>query len=232
MKVINIIKYVFFVIGLCLLGGAGYLHQNTQSFLSQAVTGEGVVISFSTSRSDNSDVYHPVVAFKTKTGELIQFTESVGRNPPAYKEGEIVEVLYNLASPKEARLNNFTSLYVAPLILGIIGSVFFFVGFSIFLYGYLKQKKSKYLLSNGVPVQTKIEQIAINTSININGKSPYQISSQWVDPNNQELYIFKSENIWFDPSDYISSEMITVLIEVGNPKKYYMDIAFLPKLKN
>lgn len=232
MKVVSIIKYLFFVIGLALLAGAGYLYQSKQTFLSQATQTEGVVVDLSLSRSDNSDVYYPVVTFQTQSGESVQFKASVGSNPPSYEEGEKVEVLYDPAAPKEAEINSFSSLYLAPLILGILGSVFFLIGFSIILYGYLKQKKAQYLLSNGMPLQTKIEQIAINTSIDINGRNPYQIISQWLEPSSQELYIFKSDNIWFDPSDYITSEMITVLIEVGNPKKYHMDISFLPKRKN
>lgn len=37
MKVIAIIKYTFLVTGICLLVGSLFLHQNTRSFISEAL---------------------------------------------------------------------------------------------------------------------------------------------------------------------------------------------------
>ncbi len=53
---------------------------------------------------------------------------------------------------------------------------------------------------------------------------------QWQDPATSELHIFKSNNLWFDPSEHIKQQQITVFIEGGNPKKYFVDLSFLPKL--
>jgi hypothetical protein len=64
----------------------------------------------------------------------------------------------------------------------------------------------------------------------VNGRSPYQIISQAPDPASNTVRVFESENIWFDPSEYIKSETIDVLLHPENPKKYVMDISFLPKL--
>jgi hypothetical protein len=58
----------------------------------------------------------------------------------------------------------------------------------------------------------------------------YRICAQWTNPVTSEIHIFNSENIWFDPADHINTDEVTVLIERDNPKKYYVDISFLPKV--
>lgn len=232
MKTFSILKYVFLVIGLALLTGAFFLYQNKKAFLEKADTAQGTVIELLQSRSDNSTTYKPLVSFKTKEGRQIEFTSSVSSNPPGYDEGETVEVLYDPADPKDANINGFASLWLGPLILGILGAVFSLVGFLIILFKNLKQRKSQYLLDNGRRIATKFESVQFNSSYEVNGRSPFQIYSQWLDTNTNELYVFKSDNIWFDPTDFIKTEEIKVMIDPHNPKKYFMDISFLPKVKN
>jgi len=88
------------------------------------------------------------------------------------------------------------------------------------------------MLTNGQQVEAKITSIELNTGIVIQGRSPYVIHSQWQDKLTPDhIYIFKSENIWFDPTPFINRETITVYIDVANAKRYYVDISFLPKVK-
>ena len=46
----------------------------------------------------------------------------------------------------------------------------------------------------------------------------------------QELHLFQSKSIWFDPSDHIQSDKVKVFIEVGNPHRHLVDLSFLPKV--
>lgn len=232
MKALSIIKYVFATIGLGLLIGAIYLYLDKQSFLKTANVAPGLVVELRASRSDNSTTYSPVVSFTAKDGRQIEFTSSVSSNPPSYSEGESVEVVYDPANPYEANINGFSSLYLGPLILGILGTVFFLVGFSIILSGYLKQKKAHYLLQNGKRISTNFNGVQINYNLAVNGRNPFQIWSQWMDSRTNELYIFESDNIWFDPTDFIKTDEISVMIDPLNPKEYFMDISFLPKVNN
>jgi hypothetical protein len=138
--------------------------------------------------------------------------------------------LYQNSSPEQARINSFFSLWGASTILGGIGAVFFLVGFSIILFGSIKGKKIEYLRKNGIPIKAKVQSVKTNDSFEVNGRNPYQIYAQWKNPATSELHIFSSENIWFDPTDHIKNDEITVLIEKDNPNKYYVDISFLPKV--
>ncbi|MGI0119184.1 DUF3592 domain-containing protein [Zooshikella sp. RANM57] len=232
MKVISVVKYLFTIIGLAMLVGAFFAYKNSHDFVAEAIHTNGTVVELISSRSSDSISYRPVVEFKTKEGDLIEFTSSTGSNPPSYSRGDAVEVLYLESYPDKAEINSFFSLWGLSTILGGMGAVFFLVGFLIILFGGLKNKKRKYLLERGYPVKAVFQSAEINGSLSVNGRNPYQIYAQWKNPATNELHLFKSENIWFDPSDHISQEEITVFIEKDNPKKYYVDISFLPKLAN
>ena len=230
MRAISIIKYLFSVLGLAMLAGAFFMYSKTQDFMNNALVTEGTVTQLVRSRSGDSITYKPVVEFKTQSGRLIEFTSSSGSNPPSYSQGEIVDVLYQEGTPEQAKINSFFSLWGLSTILGGLGSLFLLVGFLIILVSALRGKKVKYLKQNGIPIEAKFQSVEINGSLEVNGRNPYQIFAQWKNPMTSELHIFKSENLWFDPTDHINQEGITVLIEKDNPNKYYVDISFLPKL--
>jgi len=232
MKIISIIKYVFATIGLVLLAGAISLYFAKQSFLKRAETVQGKVVELVSKRSDNSIMYTPVISFITREGSEIEFASSVSSNPPSYSVGETVEIMYDPKEPNEADINSFSSLWLGVLVLGILGTVFFLIGFAIILYGLKKQKKKQHLLDNGKRIVTTFKEVYINYGLEINGRNPYQISSQWLDTETNKMYVFKSENIWFDPKEFIKTEEIKVLINPNDPKKYLMDISFLPALNN
>lgn len=114
--------------------------------------------------------------------------------------------------------------------MGGIGLSLFMIGFSMVVNKSLTNKKIKTLKTNGKQIKAKVKHIGLNTSYKINGKSPYQIHAQWLNPSTSKIHVFKSEYLWFDPTDYVNEEEITVLIDKNNPKKYYVDVSFLPQL--
>ncbi len=120
---------VFLVVGLGMLGGAGYLFVDTRHDVATGVSADGVVIDLIAERdSDGDNVYYPRVRFLTPAGEPVEFTGSVGSSPAAFDVGEPVAVLYNPSAPRDARIDSFFQLWFAPLILGFLGLVFTAVG--------------------------------------------------------------------------------------------------------
>ncbi|MEN2402185.1 DUF3592 domain-containing protein [Flavobacterium sp. MC2016-06] len=231
-KKITLVSYIFGLIGLVFFSGSLYSYLDQQAFLKRAEKVQGTVIELIVNRSNNSTTFTPVVFFTTKDGKEIEFTSSISSNPPSYNQGESVEMVYDPTNPSDATINAFSSLYMGPLIFGIFGLVFFLVGFSIILFGYLKKKKAKYLLETGKRISTKFKSVEINYALEVNNRNPFQIISQWIDPTTNQLYIFESDSIWFDPTDFIKTEEIAVMIDPENPKKYHMDISFLPERGN
>lgn len=234
MKKSSIVNYIFVAIGFCLLVGAFFSYQNSKFFLQGSISANGTVIAIDRSSSPGkkgkSPSYHPVISFTTESGEPIEFRSSTGRGKNTYTKGQIIEVLYQQAAPRQARMNSFFSLWGATLILAGLGAVFFALGYSIIFFSKRKEKKIVYLKKHGISVEATFNNVAVNTSLKVNGKSPYQIIAHWQDPKTSSVHQFNSDNIWFDPTNYVKAEKITVLTERNNPKKYHVDIDFLPEV--
>ncbi|MCU7845515.1 MAG: DUF3592 domain-containing protein [Candidatus Thiodiazotropha sp. (ex Monitilora ramsayi)] len=234
MKAISIIKYLFTIVGGVLLVIAFINFQNTRVFLESAITAEGVVtgldtaVSSSGSTTNSSRTYAPIVNFRAGGGENITFISSIYRNPTGHSVGDKVGVLYLPDIPAEARIKSMPDLWGSVFLLSALGIPFFLIGFSIIIFGMMKRRKSKYLQTNGVKVETKLHSIERNGGIEVNGTNPYQILTQWKNPSTSKIHIFKSDNIRLDPSEFVP-EKVFVFIDGNNPKRYYVDISFLPE---
>ncbi|MER6734283.1 DUF3592 domain-containing protein [Streptomyces puniciscabiei] len=119
---------LFLVIGLILAGVS-------VAFLVHADRARGTVVSLEwrtdhdhtgpsrRTRTSDQPMAYPVVEFRSADGRARTFQSSTGSNPPSYEVGERVEVLYHAASPGDARINGFASLWLLPLVFGGIGLV-------------------------------------------------------------------------------------------------------------
>ena len=230
MKALSIIKYLFTFLGLAMLIGSFYINEDTRSFIAQATKTEGTVVQLILSFSDHSRTYHPLVRFTDTNGKAIEFVSSTGSNPPGYSEGEKVEVLYLPAEPYKARLNSFFSLWGGSIIVGGLGTIFLLIGGGIFLAPKLKNRKNEYLKEQGSPIESEFQSVAFNTTVSVNGRNPFQVITQWKNPSTSQIQIFKSDNLWYDPTEHIQNKRIRVFIDRNNPKKYYVDLSFLPKI--
>jgi hypothetical protein len=222
--------HLFLVVGLALLAGAVYWASRVEQFARGASIAHGTVIQLEHSRSSNSSSYYPVVKYRTAAGREATFRSSFGSNPPSHAVGEAVVVLYDESDPSDARIRSFFSLWGGATLVGSIGAVFALVGGGM-LYGRRRAaERAKYLRRHGMPVQTEYQSVEINTTLRVNGRHPWRIVTQWKNPTSGELHLFRSANLWFDPTTHINTQQITVYLDRRNPKRYHMDTAFLPKL--
>ncbi len=229
MKVLDIIKYVFTFVGIAMLAGALFLYQGTRSLLTEAARAEGTVVNFMQAYSSHGVTYAPVVHFVNRNNETIVFVSSTATNPPGYAKGEKVEVLYFLTKPQEARINSFFSLWGGSVILGAMGAIFFLIGAGVTLVPMLKKRQGEYLKEQGRAIETDFKSVRVNNAVFVNGRNPFRVLTQWKDPSSSEVRVFESNNIWYDPTSHINSQRIRVFLDKNNPKKYYVDLSFLPK---
>jgi hypothetical protein len=87
------------------------------------------------------------------------------------------------------------------------------------------------LKKTGRALPTQYKGVAENGSIKFNGRSPVRIVSQWRDPTTHQVHVFYSRNLWFDPSEFVQMNVITVYVDPINLSNYYMDTSFLPKIE-
>lgn len=230
MRTYNLLKYLFSLIGFALLVGAFFSYQNTASFLDEAVEARGTVTDLYYSRSSDSSSYYPIVEFQVANGQLIEFQSSSGSNPASYSVGESVPVFYKAGDPQSARINGFFSLWGAALIVGILGGVFFLAGILMILVPMIRQGRGAKLRETGQLVVARVQAIEQNTGLVMNGQSPFRIVTQWQNPSTASVHVFRSDNIWFDPTDHLPGESVNVYIRPDNPRRYWVDTSFLPKM--
>ncbi len=233
MKALRWIATIFAVIGLGLLVGGGYLVYRTQVFLSTAASAPGVVTGLVRSQdSDGGSTYRPEVRFVASTGDTVDFVGSVGSSPPAYDRGEAVTVRYDPANPHDARLEGFFDLWFAPGLLGLLGTIFTAVGGGILGFQVRAARRREWLLHHGRRMRVDFTGVERNTAIRVNGRSPWRLAGQWLDPANQEIHLFQSEDLWFDPTPYLGEgrRELEVLVDPNDLRRHLVDVSFLPKV--
>jgi hypothetical protein len=230
MRALVILKAVFTTVGLGLLAGAAYWVVSTRAFVARAEVATGTVVDLARSTSSDSTTYRPVVQFRTRAGEPIEFESSTGSNPPSYQKGEQVEVLYLPGEPSRARIRGLFSLWGGPMILGSLGVVFFGVGGGMVFASVLSKRRAIDLRQHGTPIQAVFQRVQLNGQLSVNGRNPFQVVCQWHNPATGKIHVFTSQNLWYDPSDYIQDRNLTVYLDQDHPSRYLVDLSFLPEL--
>jgi hypothetical protein len=230
MKVLKLLGWIFGSIGLAMLIIAAILVGNSQSFSEKATRAAGVVVELDPSYSSDGTTYAPIVRFLTTEEQEVVFRSSVSSSPPSYEVGEQVEVLYDPANPDDAVIDSVWQVYLAPMIVGFVGGVFFLIGGGMLGGLLIARRRRERLQAIGHRVTANVTDVYLNTSLEINGRNPYVITAQWDNPDTGRVHVFKSDSIWFDPSAYLAGGTIDVLIDPADPSKYHVDTAFLPEM--
>jgi hypothetical protein len=233
MKVVQLVFGIFFVAGLGMLAGGYFSVQRTHHFIAGAVTVQGVVVENVLKSSTNNDgtswSYYPHVRFRTTEGRDIDFVSNAGSGRPSFPVNQPVAVLYDPQQPEKASINSFGQLWGLSLILGILGVVFTVPMLGFFIWKRKSDQKNQWLQQNGRRIQADITSVELNTSLQVNGRNPFRIVCQWLDTTRNEVHIFHSTNIWFDPSPFLPGKTLVVLLDPANPRRYLVETSFLPK---
>ncbi len=252
-----LVGVVFLLIGVGVLVGDFFVVKSTMSFLSNSEKVEGSVIDIVKSRSSDGDyMYRPEISFVDTTGQTITFTLSISSSMPTYQVGEKVSVLYDKNNSQSAKINTFFQLWFGPIIMTVLGVIFFLVGLLVLIKQKRKTELKNELLSRGTKILAKVTSVeTINPSRDFensalrplstlafgtrrgysyrpNIQTTYQIVAQWLNPSNNQMYVFKSDDLTYNPESVVLGKDIDVYIDPINPQKYYMDISTLPKMGN
>jgi len=237
MKLMRLIIGLFFVIGLGLLIGGVFSIQHKRRFLQTAVEVPGVVTEnvWREERTNQTDqnvtwAFYPRIRFRTSDGQDISFITNTGSNPPSYRVNEPITILYDPQQPYHAYIKSFAELWMVSVVLCGLGVVFSSFGIVALVWKGLKTRENAWLEKNGRRIQAEITRVELNSSLRVNGASPYRIVCQWLDPAKNEVHIFNSADIWFDPTNYIQGKTIEVLVDANNPHRYAVETPFLPKV--
>lgn len=130
-----IIGIVFSLVGglLALIGV--FLFIRTRIFMNTAQEVKGTVVRMVwSSDSEGGGGYSPVYQFRTIEGRVIEKQDSLSSNPPMFKEGQTIDVLYEPANPQNARIKKWMSLYFVSVLLGGMGLIFGGIGVVLLIF--------------------------------------------------------------------------------------------------
>jgi hypothetical protein len=118
-----IVTPILVLAGLTVLALGARLARTTFLLESSGERARGTVLFCELKRTLHGSSYYPVVQFATRRGAPVQFRDSMGSSPPAYREGEPVEVLYFAAAPAQsATIDRGLLNWVGPVALCVGGA--------------------------------------------------------------------------------------------------------------
>lgn len=134
------------------------------------------------------------------------------------------------AGSGKVQVDGDPKLFIA--IFGGIGALFFILG-GIFLALMIRRRSiHNRLFSQGCYVLAQVTSVLPNYSIRVNGRCPYIAECSYTDPNTGVLHIFRSRNIYFDPTAIAMDAMVPVYVDPDNFRHYYVDIdSVLPEVQ-
>ncbi len=217
---------IFTPIGLLFSGLGLWLYLNDQDLAAKGVRASGTVIQIVSYRdSDGETMYRPVVEFTDTAGSRREFSSDVSSSTSEFQRGEAVDVIYDPVAPENAIIDSFMERFFLPLIFGGLGSIFALVGAGILFTTIRRRQIVAALKERGLRINAEFVGCQLDTSIKINGRSPFRVFAQATHPMTGKLASFESEPIWLDLTGELERQQVPVLIDPTKPKRHYVDLS-------
>jgi hypothetical protein len=215
-----------FVLTMGIVSLTGDINFKSRAVLTDA-TVTGMMHNPFHSRGTTNYSYAPTVSYITRDGLNRTCETKSYHYPPAYTIGEKVKVFYDPAKPDVARLGNGLGKSIMLFIIGVVSCLTLIF---LFVRSVIKGKARKQLTQTGMKIAADIVSVANNETPVVMGKRPYIIKCQWLQNSSNTIFHFKSKYIYYNPAKYIGErKQLDIFIDPNDPKKYFMDISFLPK---
>ena len=216
----------FTAILLVLLGTASIalglmFFMNEASIKSEGVEIAAVITNIEADNSEDNTKYKVYVQYIVNAKV---YTQTLSYWDASMSAGQEINIYYNPNNPNELITNKSNYVLLLFPLLGIIAIV---VGILKIIRAVKYRRTKPVSPKNEKYVDAAIEEIIYDASYVKNGKSPYYITCKWKNPENGNIYLFKSGNIWYNPRFIIEDKEITTLsvrLNEGNPKKYSVSL--------
>lgn len=130
-----IVTPILVLVGLGVLALGVHLGRTLYRLQSTGERAHGTVLFSELKRTLHGATYYPVVQFATSTGSPVQFRDRMGSDPPAYRDGEPVDVLYFADSPEAtATIDRGRLNWLAPIALCVGGSALAVIALAVRLW--------------------------------------------------------------------------------------------------
>ena len=193
-----------------------------------AESADARVVELLREKSDQGgSVYRPELQYVTPARQTARVTFSTASDPPGYYVGEVVPILFDPKEPASAIPNTFWGRWLFTIIFGSVGVLVCIGGATPFALRIRGRRKVQRLLKTGRPIATAYYGVEQNSVVEVNGRHPFYVITQWRNPVSRELVQFRSPALWEDPTAKACDRMITVVVDPDNLHHYVMDLSFL-----
>jgi hypothetical protein len=132
---INYLYMGLLFLGVILLYYAYQQYTKTTKLMSHGVKTTATVTDLIQVYSDDGDyTYKAVFEFVDRNEISYQLTSNVSSNPPMYKLGERVKVIYNAKDPEEVKVVSFWGLYAWSVVLSCVACPLIIIGGGYLMY--------------------------------------------------------------------------------------------------
>lgn len=220
-------KNIAFIIGLLLftmsfvftLIGVGCLVSKNQ-FMKTAKSTEAKIVDitieqYRSSRGKHNSDYDAWVEYYVD-GE--KYEQKLNEYSSSMYIGQNMEIFYDPENPNKIMRDS----YVLEIVFISVGGLLVIVGV-IFSTVYIKGKsRIKRLKSEGEVLNGSITNIYPNDNIIVNGRHPFKLECQVIEPFSGETYLYSSGNINQDVT-HLMGETVTVYVDKNDKSNYYVD---------
>jgi hypothetical protein len=219
---------LFSFVGVVCLGVGAVAGERSWRQQRESLRAPGVVVALAESCDSDGCTYRPIVEY-TVDGQARRIEGSVGSRPPAFSVGEAVQVMYPAGAPGDASIDSWSeNWFLTALMLGM-GTVFGGIGIPFLVLTVMRSRRAAWARELGTRVSTRFVEVR-QARIEVNGRTPWRIVSEWDNPRDGKRHRFESEMLWTDPSPHLKAgQPIGVMVDLERPRHYWMDTGFLPK---
>lgn len=142
--IVWLIIWATLVTGILSLVGALISAHSTQQFLRTSLTAQAKIVALKPVRVGrrNSIAYAPVFRFDVPGTHFATVVSNTSSNPPSFKVGEVVTVLYQQGHPEKAVIDSFGQLWAVDLAFGVFGAISIGMGLLIFVGRRMSQRQN------------------------------------------------------------------------------------------
>jgi hypothetical protein len=227
---------IFGIVGVGMGIADYFVIRHTLDFRNGALSVQGEVIGYQSSRgSKGGSMYAPRVRYNVPqaeggVGASYEIVGGVRSSSRGYDIGDAVKVYFRPESPADGQIGSFLEQWFVASILSVFTLVFGGVSVGLIVAGIRRRRMYAWLEHSGMTVQARIVEVGKNTNLKVNGRSPWVIRAQWQHPVTGKVHLFQSENLWFNPGEFIADrEQVGVRIDADQPERHRVDISWLPK---
>jgi hypothetical protein len=225
-----LIAVIFLFVGVPFAFFSCFQLVSTSNFLKIAVKTQAQVTDLvATYDNHGNRLYSPQVTFTTPDGISHQYQSTNASNPPEFRINQKIPIYFNPQNANDVKIDTFFDIWGMPLLFGGLGGVFIIIGFIFIIRTIVSRKNKEWLLKNGQIIMAEFAGLE-GSAVVVNGESGYRIRCQWLNPANNLLYVFLSDDVWINPTAFITDKKVKVYINPANPKRYTVDLSFMPKL--